>query len=82
MSNLRYPQDDKMKGTQGKVVVTFIIDANGKVTEAKIIRGVSSNIDKEAIRLVNATSGWKPASQNGQPKSMMVTMPVEFNLSN
>ena len=80
MANLQYPEADKKKGIQGTVMVTYVINADGSVTKAKVMRGVSPEIDREALRLTNMIKGWKSASQNGHPKSVVVTMPIEFKL--
>jgi TonB family protein len=79
-ANLQYPEDAKMNGIEGEVMVNYIIRADGMVTDAKILRGISSDIDKEALRLTNLIKGWKPASQNGHPIPMEVTMPIEFKI--
>jgi TonB family protein len=81
MENLQYPADAKKKGIEGKVIVNFIINAKGLISDAKIMRGVSSDLDLEALRLVNSMKGWKPASHNGEPLSMAVTMPIEFKIN-
>jgi len=80
MDNLRYPSEAKKKGIQGKVMVNFVINAAGAVTDVKIMRGVSSELDAEAMRLVSSVKGWKPASHNGEHLSTAVTMPVEFKI--
>jgi TonB family protein len=80
LANLRYPEDAKKKGIQGRVLITYIIGVNGEVTGTKVIRGVSPDIDQEALRLTNTITGWKPAAQNGNPIPMVVTMPVEFKV--
>jgi len=79
-ANLRYPADARSKGIQGKVMVNFVVNAGGNITDARVMRGVSNDLDTEALRLVNSMKGWKPASHNGVPLSMGVTMPIEFKL--
>jgi TonB family protein len=79
-ANLRYPEDARKNGIQGRVLMTYIININGEVTSTKVIRGVSPDIDKEALRLTNSIKGWKPAAQNGKPIPMVVTMPIEFKI--
>jgi TonB family protein len=79
-ANLRYPSEAQKKGIEGKVMVNFVITAEGLISNAKIMRGVTPDIDAEALRLVNLMRGWKPASQNGETLSMAVTMPIEFKL--
>lgn len=79
--NLRYPIDAKSMGIEGKVMVNFVVNAEGIVSNAKIMRGVSPELDAEALRLVNSMNRWKPASHNGVPLSMAVTMPIEFKIN-
>ena len=80
MKNIQYPANAKNKGIEGKVYINFIVDAEGAVTNAKVMRGISPDLDAEALRIVNLMQGWKPASHNGEPLSMGVTMPVEFKV--
>jgi TonB family protein len=80
MTNLQYPAEAKKKGMEGKVMVNFVVNADGIISAAKIMRGVSPDIDMEALRLVNSMKGWKPAYHNGEPLSMGVTMPIEFKI--
>lgn len=79
--NLTYPEEARKAGLEGTVIVTYIIDVNGKVTNPKVIRGIQLDMDKEALRVTNLIKGWKPASQGGRPVSTTVTMPVEFKLN-
>jgi TonB family protein len=78
--NLRYPEEARKAGIEGKVFVNFIVDANGKVSQAKIMRSVSPSLNGEALRLVGLMTAWKPALQNGEPLSAGVTLPIEFKL--
>ena len=77
-SNLRYPAQAIKSGIQGKVMVNFVVTAEGKVTNIKIMRGVTDELDKEALRLAGLMPDWNPASHNGKTMSMAVTMPVVF----
>ena len=81
MTNLKYPETAKKKGIQGIVVVSYIIDSKGNVKQAKVMRGVSPELDQEALRLTNMIKGWKPATQNGKPIKRVVTMPIRFSLN-
>jgi TonB family protein len=80
-SNLQYPENDKSKGIQGRVWVSCTVDVNGKITNTKVLRGVSPDIDKEAIRLAGSMTEWKPASQNGSKTAMSITIPIDFRLN-
>ena len=77
-SNLRYPEKEKKEGIHGIVMVTYVINNKGEVTGAKVLRGLTPDIDKEALRLTNTIKGWQPATQNGKPIVMLVQMPIKF----
>jgi TonB family protein len=78
--SLQYPEGAKKEGIQGQVLVTYIINTRGEVINPKILRGVSPDIDREALRITESIKGWVPAMQNGLPVSMVVTMPIEFRI--
>ncbi|MFN8208704.1 MAG: TonB family protein [Bacteroidales bacterium] len=79
---LQYPEEAVKKGIQGKVFVNFIVDANGMVKDAKVVRGVDPLLDVEALRVINNSPAWKPGIQRGQPVDVAFTMPVTFSLNN
>ena len=81
MTNLQYPKEAKEKGIQGTVLVQYVIDSKGNVTQAKVMRGVSPELDQEALRLTNMIKGWEPGRQNGKPIKRTVTMPIWFSLN-
>ncbi len=78
--NLRYPEEAKKAGIEGKVYVNFVVNAEGRVIETKIMRSVSPLLNEEALRLTNSMKEWKPGSQHGEKLSMAVTMPIEFKI--
>jgi TonB family protein len=78
--NLRYPEEAKKAGIEGKVYVNFVVNAEGRVIEAKIMRSVSPLLNEEALRLTNSMKDWEPGSQHGEKLSMAVTMPIEFKI--
>jgi TonB family protein len=79
-ANIRYPEEAKKAGIEGKVYVNFVVNAEGRVMEAKIMRSVSPLLNAEALRLTNSMNDWKPGSQHGEKLSMAVTMPIEFKI--
>ena len=81
MTNLKYPETAKKDGIEGTVLVQYVIDHDGKVKQAKVLRGVSPELDQEALRLTNMIKGWKPGRQNGKPIRRVVTMPIKFSLN-
>jgi len=81
MSNLKYPEDAKARGIEGEVMVSYTISSEGKIINAKIMRGISPDIDAEALRLTNSIKEWKPAEQGGKPIPTTVNMPIEFRIN-
>ena len=78
--NMRYPASAKEKGTQGRVVVRFVVDKDGSIKDATILRGMDEELDAEALRLVNNMPKWKPGRQKGEPVAVKYTVPVTFSL--
>jgi len=78
--NLKYPIKAMNSGKTGKVAVTFIVNKNGKVENAKVIRGIDPALDAEVVRVVNSLPDWKPGKQRGTAVDIVYTMPFEFQL--
>ncbi len=78
--NLVYPEDAEKAGIQGRVIIKFIIEANGTVTHPEIVRGLSLEVDKEAIRLVSSMPKWTPGKVNGKEVASYFTIPLVFRL--
>ncbi len=81
IENVKYPEVAKKKGIQGKVYVQFIVDKNGKVCDALVLRGVQELLDQEALRVVNAMPDWKPGMDKGESVKVQFTMPINFKLN-
>ncbi len=79
--NVKYPEAAEETGTQGRVIVQFIVEADGSITNVKVVKNVSEEIDAEAVRVINAMPKWKPGMQKGQPVRVKYTIPVTFRLS-
>jgi TonB family protein len=77
---VRYPMNSFKAGIEGKVYVQIMIEADGTVTNPKIIRSVSKELDDEAIRVVSSSPRWKPGIQNGQPAKCPFIVPISFNI--
>lgn len=77
---LKYPEKALKDGVQGRVTVDFIIDKDGKVTDARVTKGVSPELDEEALKVVNASPKWKPGKVNGNRVRTLVSVPIEFRL--
>ena len=78
--NLKYPLVALNKGKTGKVFVTFIVNKNGKVENAKVVMGADPALDKEAVRVISSMPDWKPGKQRGTAVDVVYTMPIEFML--
>lgn len=80
-SNVRYPVEAHKAGIQGRVVVSFIVNKDGTVKDAKIVRSVDKSIDAEALRVISAMPKWQPGYQDGKAVSVRYTVPVTFRLT-
>lgn len=78
--NVKYPEDAVKENKQGRVIISFVIDKNGKVVDPEINRGVSPSIDAEAIRVVKSMPNWIPGEQRGQKVRVKYTLPINFNI--
>ncbi len=78
--NLHYPIEAKEKGIEGRVIVRFIINEDGKVSDATILKGIGSGCDEEAKRVVMDMPLWKPGMKDGKPVKVYFTLPIQFRL--
>ena len=79
-SNIRYPKLAAESNIQGRVYVSFVVDVDGKVTDATIARGVHPLLDSEALRIVRLMPSWKPGTENGKAVKVSYTVPISFML--
>lgn len=77
---LRYPEAAVKNGIQGRVVLNFIIEKDGSVSNVNVVRGIDQSLDDEAVRVVSASPKWKPGKIKGNKVRTSVTLPVEFRL--
>ena len=77
---LKYPESSLQNGEQGKVMVEFIIEKDGKVSNVRVVKGVSDALDAEAVKVIAASPKWKPGKVKGNKVRTMITIPVEFRL--
>ena len=80
MDNVKYPKEAEEAGKTGRVVVQFVVNKDGSVKNAKVVRSVDKALDAEALRVVNAMPKWQPGKQRGQDVNVRYTMPVSFKL--
>jgi TonB family protein len=79
--NIRYPEEARKHGVQGTVFVSFLIDEKGKVANGKVLKGIGSGCDEEALRVVMAMPDWNPGKNGEKPVKVNITLPIKFALS-
>ena len=77
---LKYPEEAVLQGIQGRVMVDFVIEKDGKVSGVRVVKSVSPELDAEAVKVVSASPKWKPGRVNGEKVRTSLTIPVEFRL--
>ena len=78
--NIRYPKEAMEQNKQGRVIVQFVVNKDGSISEATVVRSVDTYLDAEALRVVNAMPNWTPGKQKGEPVRVKFTIPVNFRL--
>ena len=78
--NQQYPVDAEKNGIQGRVIVTFVVECDGSITNVRVVKSVDPSLDKEAIRVVKSMPLWIPGKQNGSAVRVKYTVPVTFRL--
>jgi protein TonB len=68
-------------GTEGSVFVSFVVDRAGTISEISVVKGISAECDKEAVRVVGMMPPWKPGKQNGKAVKSRFVLPVKFKLA-
>lgn len=79
-TSIKYPRIATENGVQGKVFVQFVVDKNGSISNVKVVRGVDSALDAEALRVVKSMPKWIPGKQNGETVRVSYTIPINFVL--
>jgi TonB family protein len=78
--NIRYPAAMRDAGVQGRVILSFVVERDGSLTDVRITRGVADEIDQEALRVIKASPKWEPGVQNGRLVRVAYSVPISFNL--
>ena len=78
--NIKYPVMAKNNKVEGRVYITFVIEKDGTVSDAKVLRSVNEELDAEALRVINAMPKWKPGTQRGVPVRVQYNIPIIFKL--
>ena len=79
--SIKYPTIAQETGTQGRVIVQFVVNKDGSIVDVKVVRGVDPYLDKEAIRVISTMPKWKPGTQKGEAVRVKYTVPVMFRLT-
>lgn len=79
--NLRYPDAARENGIDGRVVVQYVINEDGSVSDVTLVKGIGGGCDEEAVRVVKTMPKWKPGKQNGKPVKVLFTLPIKFVLN-
>lgn len=78
--NVSFPSMAREANISGAVYVTFVVDTNGIITNAEVLRGIGGGCDEEALRVIRNMPAWKPGKQNGDPVRVRFNMPIRFTL--
>ena len=79
--NMKYPNQAKRMGIEGKVYVQFVIDKDGSVTDVQAVKGIGAGCDEAAVKVVSASKKWKPGKQRGRPVKQRIILPITFKLN-
>ena len=78
INNLKYPADAAKQKIDGRVLVNFIVEPDGSITEAKVLKSCYPSLDAEAVRVVEAMPHWQAGRQNGKAVRVKMTLPITF----
>ncbi len=78
--NLRYPPIARENNIQGRVIVNFVVEKDGSLTDVKVVRGIGGGCDEEAVRVIKSSPKWNPGVQNGRNVRVNYTIPIFFQL--
>jgi len=79
--NIKYPEQAKKNGVQGKVFVTFVVETDGSISNVKVLRGIGGGCDEEAVRVIKLMPKWSPGMQDGKAVRVQFNLPIRFTLS-
>jgi protein TonB len=80
--NMKYPSICQEQGIQGRVIVQFVVNTDGSIVDAQVVKPVNPYLDKEALRVVSIMPKWSPGKQRGKAVRVRFTLPVTFRLNN
>ncbi|MDL2221534.1 energy transducer TonB [Parabacteroides sp. OttesenSCG-928-N08] len=78
--SIKYPVIAQENGIQGRVITSFVVNKDGSVVDAEVVRGIDSSLDREALRVIGTMPKWTPGKQRGKPVRVKYTLPIMFRL--
>jgi len=78
--NIKYPEEARKNGIQGRVYVTFVVEKDGSLTDVQVTRGIGYGCDDEAVRVIKLMPNWIPGKQRGEPVRVQFNLPIRFSL--
>lgn len=78
--NIRYPAEARDNGIQGRVYVTYVVEADGSISNVRVLRGIGGGCDEEAAQLISNMPNWEPGKQRGKPVRVQFNMPILFSI--
>lgn len=78
--NIRYPSVAQRNGLEGRVILSFVVDQNGEISDIKVLKPLGGGTDEEAIRVIKTMPKWRPGKQNGRAVKVKFTLPVLFSI--
>ena len=79
-TNVKYPKEAMDKNISGRVMVQFVVEKDGSISDIKVAKGIGGGCDEEAVRVVKAMPKWKPGKEKGKPVRVGFMMPFAFKL--
>ena len=80
LQNTRYPAEAMKEEITGEVIVEFVVERNGMITNAKVVKSVAPSLDQEALRVVTNMPNWEPGTKNGLRMRSQLTIPINFKV--
>jgi len=80
LEHIRYIFEDRMNNIQGKVLVMFVVEKDGSISNVKLVRGLTEKQDNEILRVINNLRRWKPGMQDGKPVRVQMAIPIDFKI--
>jgi len=78
--NLKYPSQAKRMGIEGTVYISFVVNTDGTIQDASLLRGIGAGCDEEALRVIQNAPNWNPGKQRGRPVRVRMSLPIRFKL--